>query len=77
MEYYMVMKMKEPLLYAILWMNLTNIILSKRGQTLVDFTKYKNGQNRAPGWLIWLNVQLLILAWFMIPGLWDQVPMSG
>lgn len=45
MEYFIVMRMNQPLLYAILWMILTNIIVSKGSVALFDFTNYKNRQN--------------------------------
>ena len=45
MEYFIVMRMNQSLLYAILWMILTNIIVSKGSVALFDFTNYKNRQN--------------------------------
>ena len=45
MEYFIVMRMNQPLLYAILWMILTNIIVSKGSIALFDFVNYKNRQN--------------------------------
>ena len=42
---YSIMRMNQPLLYAILWMILTNIIVSKGSITLFDFVNYKNRQN--------------------------------
>lgn len=45
MEYFIVMRMNQSLLYAILWMILTNTIVSKGSVALFDFTNYKNRQN--------------------------------
>jgi len=45
MEYFIVMRVNQPLLYAILWMILTNIIVSKGSIALFDFTNYKTRQN--------------------------------
>ena len=45
MEYFIVMRMNQSLLYAILWMILTNIIVSKGSVALFDFTNYKNRKN--------------------------------
>lgn len=60
MEYFIVMRMNQPLLYAILWMILTNIIVSKGSVALFDFTNYKNRQNFV------LEVKIMVTLVFLI-----------